>query len=162
MEATENALAKKSNEELFFFFKHDGSIDFPKKLAAGKILYNRKYDRRKLAEEKKKITDELNKEIEICINPEKIKREHKAQLKKNLIWSLILTIVVATITIINSNQLVSSILTELAMISASIIAMPFIRYLWGNRSLQKKLREGKRNLQVLESRLEIIEQEWPF
>ncbi len=162
----DNPLAQKSTTDLLFFFKHDGSIDFSKKLAAGKILYDRKYDRRKLAEEKKKIKGDIQQQIAQDCNTKNIEANHKKDLIRNIFWSLALVVFVNTLTIVSNKEtnhaFLNDLIIELTLTTAIIMAMPFIRHIFKINTLKKKLGECKKNRELLENRLQQIEQEWPF
>jgi len=161
----DNTFTQKSTTDLLFFFKHEGSIDFSKKLAAGKILYERKYDRRKLAEEKKKIKDDIRQQITNDCNPKNIEADHKKELIRNIFWSLALVVFVNSITIINNkgtDTFINDLIIELTLTTAIIMAMPFIRHIFKHNTLKNKLEECQRNRELLEHRLLKIEQKWPF
>ncbi|HKK59169.1 MAG TPA: hypothetical protein VJ937_06805 [Salinivirga sp.] len=161
----DNTFTQKSTTDLLFFFKHEGSIDFSKKLAAGKILYERKYDRRKLAEEKKKIKDDIRQQITNDCNPKNIEADHKKELIRNIFWSLALVVFVNSLTIVSNkgtDNFFNDLIIELTLTTIIILAMPFIRHIFKTNTLKKKLEECKRNRLLLENRLQKIEQEWPF
>ncbi|ALO15213.1 hypothetical protein L21SP5_01567 [Salinivirga cyanobacteriivorans] len=160
-----SALEKRTTEELLFFFAHDGSIDFSKKLAAGKILYDKKYDRHKLAEEKKKIKDDIRQQITNDCNPKNIEADHKKELIRNIFWSLALVVFVNSLTIVSNkgtDTFINDLIIELTLTTAIIMAMPFIRHIFKHNTLKNKLEECQRNRELLEHRLLKIEQEWPF
>ena len=162
MKTSQNTFNQKSTQDLLFFFKHDGSIDFNKKLIAGKELFNRKYDRHKLSEEKNKIIQGIKSELKQYGNPEHIKNQHKKDLYKNLAWAFALNILIISVKIFSSEEINKALGYELLTITSGIILLPIIHFLWRTRILKKKLDEGIRNKAVLEDRLNTMEKEWPF
>ncbi|MBN1988484.1 MAG: hypothetical protein JW783_03715 [Bacteroidales bacterium] len=56
-------LGAEDSETLFFILKHDESVDFDKKLMAGRILYERNYDSAKLKEEKQLIIKSIQQRV---------------------------------------------------------------------------------------------------
>ena len=59
----EKFMNSESSENLFFYFKHDGAIDFQRKVIAGKVLNERGFDRNKLIEEKQLIVGSIEEQI---------------------------------------------------------------------------------------------------
>ncbi|MFO7864995.1 MAG: hypothetical protein R6U85_13435, partial [Salinivirgaceae bacterium] len=138
----------KTTEELFFYFKHDGSIDFQKKLAAGKLLYARKFDRRILKEEKSRIVENIHAEMRECESPEAIEQNYRKSARKNAITSLLL---VAALALgyagwhLYTTGGFNSLLPQLPYDALGIIALPLGRYVWVDRLVVKNVRNAKRN-----------------
>lgn len=78
----------KESEELFFYFKHDGAINFEKKIIAGKILNDRGFDRKKLQAEKQLIIDSIKTQIKNYENENRSVETHKKKINRGLFFGL--------------------------------------------------------------------------
>ncbi|MDA3865534.1 MAG: hypothetical protein PF489_02165 [Salinivirgaceae bacterium] len=158
-------MESKTTEELFFYFKHDGSIDFPKKLAAGKLLYSRKFDRKLLAEEKRKIIENIHAEMKECESPDSIEQNYRKAVRKNVIVSLSIMTALAVVYAgwhFYRTGGTENMFTQLPYDALSVVVLPVWRYVWVNRLVVKKVRNAKRNYRLLQARLNTIETEWSF
>ena len=89
----------------------------------------------------------------------------KKELIRNIFWSLALVVFVNSLTIASNkgtDNFLNDLIIELTLTTALIMAMPFIRHIFKHNTLKKQLEECKRNRELLENRLQKIEQEWPF
>jgi len=80
-----NHLNKESTEKLFYNFKHDGLLDFEKKIISGKILYLRNYNLLKLKEEKSLIVESIKSLIRGYISYSAIAYEKKRIVIKSIL-----------------------------------------------------------------------------
>lgn len=83
--AIKDALQAENDDALFYCFKHDGAIDFNRKLAAGVILHERGYALDALVHEKNLIINDTQQEIEQYSNASLLAKKNRKQLSKK-IW----------------------------------------------------------------------------
>ncbi|MDD4375033.1 MAG: hypothetical protein PHG67_14065 [Bacteroidales bacterium] len=76
----ENAMNSEDSEKLFFYYKHDGAIDFEKKIIAGKILNERGFDRQKLLDEKQLIIGSIMDQIRCYANTDHLLSKNKRKI----------------------------------------------------------------------------------
>lgn len=84
-----NSLRNESTENLFSFFKHKGSYNFQKKILAGKILCERKYDKQILRTEKEKIVQNLHKDLWLFYSNHDLKQKSKSKNRKKIFFVII-------------------------------------------------------------------------
>ncbi len=84
----ENAMSSEDSEKLFFYFKHDGAIDFEKKIIAGKILNERGFDRKKLLDEEQLIIGSIKDQISSYENTNLLIAKNKRKINKGIFLGL--------------------------------------------------------------------------
>lgn len=165
MTELEKSLKDENNEELFFFFKHGGSLNFEKKIAAGKILYSRNYNKNELAIEKNKIIAAIKKQIEYYNNPKVTEKKHRRILNNNTLWGvghlvfLLLFYVFDEVILGKDVQYETFISLGLGIV---VIASIVIRIFNSKRIIDKLKKEDKKDCILQEQRLRIINNEWKF
>lgn len=155
------SLDTETSEKLFYFFKHDGSIDFEKKIIAGNLLHKRGFDKTKLSDEKEIIVNSIRNELKISESSDYLEKKSRKELNKSLYFWLGFTILFFSIEFIDhwkgNFELTSSliiILTGLTFLSYKAITY--------KKQLGKLINSGIKNNELLRLRLRIIQKEWPF
>jgi len=163
--ALENALNSEESERLFFYFKHDGAIDFEKKVIAGKILSERGFDRNKLLEEKKIIIDSIRHQISAFENADLLTK-NKRKINKRILFGL------AYISLFIVIGLKDIVLKEASLGRADwigvsvmiLLALTYIVYklITYKTKLKQLMAIDKKEKELLKFRLQFIEKEWNF
>ena len=158
-------LLSRTTEELFFYFKHDGGIDFNKKLAAGKILLERKYNTKKLRRERDIIVNSIKKDIAAFKDKSGLEESISKQHKKNIIYSIVKSLPIIALAIYlyfeeikkeNSNEYVFIIGILL------LIAMVVYRVYTIRKKLKEIIASTEEDNQTQKQKLDLIAEEWTF
>jgi len=83
-----NLMNTKDSEELFSHYKHDGFVDFDKRLVAGKILFERGFDNARLKSEKQKILIDIYTTIENCSNVKDLLNKNRRKIRKQCSYKI--------------------------------------------------------------------------
>lgn len=163
MEELRKYLTELPDEELFDYFKHDGALDFQKKIAAGQILHERGYDKTVLNEEKRKIVADIQAVIAQYDNPETVVNRNKKKLRWNLYYIIGLYILLVLSTVLRGRHngapfdwLNFGILTGLV---ALILIVRAFKY---NSALAKSIQKDYDDLELQRTRMGLIEEAWSF
>lgn len=163
MEELRKYLTELPDEELFDYFKHDGALDFQKKIAAGQILHERGYDKTVLNEEKRKIVADIQAVIAQYDNPETVVNRNKKKLRWNLYYIIGLYILLVLSTVLRGRHngapfdwLSFGILTGLV---ALILIVRAFKY---NSALAKSIQKDYDDLELQRTRMGLIEEAWSF
>ncbi len=164
-EHTKTDLSALSTEELFDLFKHDGSLDFNKKLAAGRVLHQRKFNIKELSREKGITVESIKKDIadyddKASLNS-KLSVQNKKSIKATTAGSLIPIIIFIYLYI----QLEDKNSNDAFFIIGGAIFLSFITIynLINYRNKQKKRgSEAKEDNELRKQKLKLITKEWTF
>jgi hypothetical protein len=151
-----------NDEDLFFFFKSDGSLNFEKKIIAGKILHERDFDNQKLVDEKNKIIKSINDIIGFYTNPTEFAEKKKKEKRNAILFGIFGNLIILGLYIYwylhsdneNENWLIFAILFFSGVI---------ILYLFRIKAKVPEInQEEKDDLELQKERLQIINNEWNF
>jgi len=159
-------LEKEPSEELFYFFKHDGSLNFEKKIVSGVILSERRYDKRKMKSEKAIIRNSIVNSIVNYEHSPQLVSKLKAKLKMSIVYGILISLIVyllpygfsyvkgESITLSNNYTLL---VTGIAFFS--FILYQIITY---NRRINNLVKQSSEDCELQKSRLEILDNMWHF
>lgn len=151
-----------NDEGLFFIYKSDGSLNFEKKIIAGKILHERGYDNKKLVDEKNKIIKSINDIIGFYTNPTEFAEKKKKEKRNAILFGIFGNLIILMLYIYwylqsdneNENWLIFAIL----FFSGVIIV-----YLFRIKAKVPEInQEEKDDLELQRKRLQIINNELKF
>lgn len=158
-------LEKESDEELFLFFKSEGAIDFEKKIIAGILLQQRKYDKKVLQGEKDNILETYQKQIQENNNTDQIIAKKKKEVRNSALFALAILTITVMVQWQNSNGMTLQNQPPIyvyILLSILFVSLFVYRALSYQNKVAKKIEEEKENTEILQKRLQIIEQEWDF
>jgi len=164
-QALKNELEKESDEDLFFFFKSDGSLDFEKKIIAGIILQERHYDKKVLQGEKDIILKSYKDRIEENKNTDNIISKKKKEVRNSGFFAIATLIITAMVYWQRySGRSLQNQPPEYVYI---LVALLFIGlFIYRLLSYKDKVSElvdaEKENTKILKQRVEMIDKEWVF
>ncbi len=162
---TYEALLSRTTEELFFYFKHDGGIDFNKRIAAGKILHERKYNAKQLKREKDLIVESIKKDIAGFEDKSGLQDKINKQNKMNTLYSILKALPLIGLLIYlyiqeinerdsNQNTIIIGIILLIAMAGFNI---------YKNRKKYKELIiSAQEDNKTQKQKLEVIDKDWDF
>ena len=162
---TNTHLQSLTTEELFYLFKHDGAMDFNKKLTAGRVLHERKYNTKELRRERDLIVESINKEIRDFEDKTALKSKMAAQNKKSVMATTFGSIVPIVIFIYLYIQLEDKNSNDAyfnlggALFLSSITIYNLYNY---NKKLEKLNIEAKDDNITQKQKLDLIAKEWIF
>ncbi|GEM_PF-4891721 len=158
------SLNRDTDNNLFYLFKHDGSIDFERKIVAGVILNQRGYNKYNLRKEREKIVAELNKKVDEYSKPMKQADKHRRDIRNSIIAAAITAVVYPII-----NILLQYFDTEKPFINTSTIAVLLMfavmltyRIFTRSKELKKLMNSDLKDLKIYKSRIAAIDQNWNF
>jgi hypothetical protein len=157
-----NHLDKETNDNLFYNFKHDGLMNFEKKIISGKILYKRKFDRIRLKEEKSLIIKEIESRIQKYGDKSSLENRKRKQVSLSILGTILSAIVSLFFLVypkIQNEGISSWELYSLAAFALSLIFFTIFRF---NKKVQKRVSIDLNDLKLQQQRLKIIESEWEF
>jgi hypothetical protein len=154
-----------SNDELFYYFKFDGALDFNKKIVAGKVLFERAYDSTLLNTEKQKLKESIEKQIaefEDKTNLEiRIRKEQKRGLV-GIIFSALATLTVYALCYFDASEMKTT-LKYLLIAAFIIFPLSWINRIRNfNKGIQEEMEQAKKDNRIHHQKLEKIEKEWQF
>ncbi|MCZ4696465.1 hypothetical protein DWB61_17525 [Ancylomarina euxinus] len=157
------SLEAETSEKLFYYFKHDGSIDFEKKIIAGKILNDKSFDKAKLLHEKEIIVDSILNELKISESSDYLRKKSRKEINKNIYFWLGFILIFLTLEV--KDYWVDKEAFELTSLLIIILTgLIFFTYKALNykKTLSKLINSGVKNNELLRLRLSLIETEWDF
>lgn len=159
----ENAMNSEDSEKLFFYYKHDGAIDFEKKIIAGNILNERGFDRQKLLDEKQMIIGSIKDQIGFYENTDHIIAKNKRKINKGIFWGLgyiIFFVMIGQTGFLFNHQPIDWI----GFSVMSLLVLIFITYklMTYKAKLNQLFAFDMREKELLKLRLQFIEKEWSF
>ncbi|MCT4636369.1 MAG: hypothetical protein N4A72_01560 [Bacteroidales bacterium] len=157
-------LDKKTDDKLFYLFKHDGVMDFKRKLAAGVILNQRGYNKQKLRHERDKIIADLNNRIDTFSKPMQRAEKYRRNIRNNIIIAAAIAIIyITTIILWRYFYAKEPIINNSTIIVLLLfIAMLMYRILNRSRSLRKLMKSDIKDLKIYRSRIAAINKNWRF
>ncbi|OYT16219.1 MAG: hypothetical protein B7C24_08920 [Bacteroidetes bacterium 4572_77] len=157
------SLEQKSTEDLFFLFKHDGAINFEKKIMAGIILKEKGYDKVLLSQEKKAIIETITNRLKISENKDYLEKKNKKKAKRKIFIGLgylsFFTIIGMKDYLLNEENLDWIYLSIMIIIGLFFITYQTIIY---NKTVNNLIDADNENNELLRFRLKLIEKEWRF
>ena len=157
------SLEAETSEKLFYYFKHDGSIDFEKKIVAGKILKDKSFDKAKLLHEKGIIVDSILNELKISESSDYLRKKSRKEINKNIYFWLGFILIFLTLEV--KDYWIDKEAFELTSLLIIILTgLIFFTYTALNykKTLSKLINSGIKNNELLRLRLSLIETEWDF
>ena len=163
--ALKKQLEKENDEELFFFFKSDGSLDFEKKIIAGIILQERKYDRKVLQGEKDIILKAYKDRIQENKNSDNIIHKKKKEVRNSAFFALATLIITGMVYWQKDNGM--SLKNQPPGYVYILVALLFVglyvyRLLSYKDRVSQLVEAEKENTIILVKRVDIIDREWVF
>ena len=159
------ALSKEKTDSLFFYFKHDGSIDFEKKVVAGQILHERGFYRHKLVEEKEKIVAAIEELLRDNKDPEKVKVERHKELKKGIIWVALPWLVFLFAKFVDflfDDDWENSDNNVLLVFMIAFVIILVYRIITYRKNLKQFMQSRVDDYHLQKRRLKVIDEEWGF
>ena len=156
------SLEQESTDELFFYFKHNGTYNFEKKLIAGKLLKERGFDTQILQKEKQLTIEKLQANLKKGETPDLLLRKSKQQVFRNMLSWFGFIFVFLSLEIFDNitNPEKSWESTGIIFaISLTFISYSFITY---KKNVNKLMYDGAKNNELLRLRLSYIDKEWVF
>ena len=162
-EELKNALKNENSDKLFYYFKHDGAIDFEKKIIAGKILHGRGYDQNKLFEEKQLITDSIEDRISSYENTNDLTAKNKRKINRGIFLGLGY---LSAFLLIGLKGYIAGEepLDWIAIAVMILLTLVFIVYklvTYGSK-LEDMLQKDMNDKELQKLRLQLIDREWDF
>lgn len=158
-----SAFKSNSSEDLFYYFKHDGAINFEKKMMAGSILKDRGYDQKTLSKEKKIIEDSIRAQLKESENKEGIKKRAVKKMNRKFLFGLgyftfflLLGLKDYWYQQEDIDWLYFSIMLSLGLL---FIIYHFVTY---QKKLDQIIKDELENNELLKNRLKLIEENWLF
>ena len=156
-------LEKKSTEDLFYLFKHNGAINFEKRLIAGKILKERGFDETKLSHEKNIIVNVLKDRIEKEGVLDFIKKKNAKKIRNRIfagIGYLFFFIILGLKDFLLENKDVDWFYISIMLFLGFVfIVYKIVTY---NKTFNSLISSDLDNNELLRLRLDLIEKEWHF
>ena len=159
----ETLMNSEETEKLFFYYKHDGAIDFEKKVIAGKILNERSFDKKKLLEEKQMIIDSIKDTIKEYENKKNLTTNNKKKINKGIFFGLgyISFFIIAGLKgfIMQKEPFDWVRISIMTLLVIVFIAYKLVTY---KTKLSDLLELDMKDKELLKFRLQLIEKEWSF
>jgi len=159
------ALNTETTERLFYYFKHDGSIDFEKKVIAGKILQERGFYKYKLVAEKEKIVEAIENLINDKNDPRKVKDQGRKELKKSILWAVLPWLIYLFAKVVDylfDDEWEGSEINVLITFGVAFVAIVVFRTIFYRKNLKKFIQDRINDCDLQRSRLKVINEEWSF
>lgn len=156
-------LGAKSDEDLFCYFKHDGSINFEKKIIAGTILKKRNYNKKVLSKEKDLIVESYTNRLKLSKNPNYFRKKNQRKLYSKIFLGQVYLAVFLLLSLkdfwLNDESLDTIYLIIVILIGITFSAYKILSY---KKDLAKLNNADYENDELLKFRLELINKEWDF
>ncbi|MCL3782174.1 hypothetical protein EMN47_17435 [Prolixibacteraceae bacterium JC049] len=157
---------EETTNDLFYKFKHDGSLNFDHKIVAGALLYERNYELKSLQEEKRLIIAKLKQQLQDLGSPSEIEEAIRKKTKRSLIASIVgFTFSLGTIYFAPIHKIDSSELIKQALLGLNLLAIVYTIVRFEKRvgkRVDKKLNKKMKELKLYQKRLNDIEVNWHF
>jgi hypothetical protein len=157
------SLEQNSTEDLFFLFKHDGAINFEKKIIAGIILNERGYDRIILSKEKELIIKSISDSLNITENKDYLVKKNKKKSNLTILWGAgyltFFTLLGMRDYLFNNERFDWFYLSIMIMLGVILIIYKTLTY---NKTLNNLIKADIENNELLRFRLKLIEKKWDF
>jgi len=156
------SLETETSEKLFYLFKHDGAIDFEKKIIAGNLLNERSFDKAKLLNEKEIIVDSILSELKMSESSDYLEKKSRKELNKNLYFWLSFLMIFLSIELVDHwTDMNFEFNSHLIIILAGLIFFTY-RAITYKKELGILINSGVKNNELLRLRLRLIKKEWDF
>ncbi len=152
---------EKSDAELFDFFKHDGPLNFEKRIIAGCILKERRYNNQKLLKERALTVTAIKDNIKEHGMTEKIEARNRKKINLSTLWSFVQLVALSAL----SYYMYQNGTTNLWLLYVPVaVGLGSLAYnvLTSSGRLKKLMDFDKENVDLLKYRLQLIEREWQF
>ncbi len=153
----------KSSDDLFYYFKHDGAINFEKKLIAGIVLKEKGYDKRKLSQEKTLIVESINSQLKASEAQDGIHNKASKKASRKLMFTIgyfIFLIAYGLKDYLYAEKEMNWIkFSVLLGIGILFIAYNIITY---PKKVNQLVKDEKENNELLRNRLKLIDEHWLF
>lgn len=156
-------LTTENSDKLFFLFKHQGAIDFEKKILAGKILNERGFDKETLKAEKELIVNSIRSKIKFYDNTDEVTKKNKRKINLNILYGAVYILVLLLIPLKDSilhNEAIDWI--AISILSAILLSFVGYKFYTYPSKLQSLQRSDQNDKELLQYRLILIEKEWAF
>ncbi|MBI9033898.1 MAG: hypothetical protein JEZ03_05445 [Bacteroidales bacterium] len=157
------SLEAETSEKLFYYFKHDGAINFEKKIIAGRILNEREYDKTILSQEKSNIANSITNSLKINEDLDYLTKKSKKQSNRNIAMGLgylsFFLILGMKDYWFNKEDIDWLYLLIMISLGLTFIVYKIVTY---KKTLNDFIREDVENNELLRFRLKLIETEWDF
>lgn len=157
------SLEKETNDNLFDYFKHDGAINFEKKIIAGKILHEKGFDKSLLSQEKNIIVKSINNRLKISEDLDYLAKKNKKKNNNQLflgIGYIVFFLILGMKDYFLKNEEIDWIyLSIMIFIGFGFIIYKLLSY---KKTLNKLTKDDLDNNELLRFRLKLIENEWDF
>ncbi len=159
---TDTYLESETTEELFYIFKHDGAMDFKKKLAAGRILHQKNYNTKQLRRERDLIVNSLKKEIAEFEDKSGFKNKMSIQNRKSTFFNVLSSLTSIAIYIYLYFQQENK---DKYFIAAGIILLIIVimyNLITYKQKFKKLISIAKEDNKTQKQKLDLIAREWTF
>ena len=157
------SLEQNSTEDLFFLFKHNGAINFEKKIIAGIILNEKGYDKTILSHEKKLITKSITDSLNINENKDYLESKNKKKVNRTIFFGLgylsFFSLLSMKNYILDNEKFDWFYLLIMIVLGVTFIIYKILTY---NKTLNNLINADIENNELLKFRLKLIENEWNF
>jgi len=157
------SLEQETDEDLFYYFKHDGAIDFEKKMIAGKILYDRGYNKAKLVQEKALIVNPIKEQLKKSEDSNYLAKKNSKKMNLRILLGLLIiflfSIKETVLPLFNDKPIDTVYLSIIISVGFVYIAYKILTY---KKTLQDLINTDLENNDLLKFRLDLIEREWKF
>ncbi len=157
------SLEQSSTEDLFFLFKHDGAINFEKRIIAGIILHDRGYDKNTLSKEKEIITKSITGSLNANKNKDYLESKNKKKVNRTIFFGLgylsFFTLLSMKDYILDNEKFDWFYLLIMIVLGVTFIIYKILTY---NKTLNNLIKADIENNELLEFRLKLIENKWDF
>lgn len=157
------SLEAETSEKLFYYFKHDGAINFEKRIIAGIILHDRRYDKNTLSKEKELITESITDSLNINKNKDYLESKNKKKVNRTIFFGLgylsFFTLLNMKDYIIDNEKFDWFYLLIMIVLGVAFIIYKILTY---NKTLNNLIKADIENNELLEFRLKLIENKWDF
>ncbi len=157
------SLEQKPTEDLFYLFKHDGAINFEKKIIAGKILNDQGYDKTLLSKEKKIIIETITSRLETNENKDFLYKKNKKKVNNKIFFGLgylsFFIIMGMKDYLLYKKDIDWVYLSIMIILGFIFVIYQMLTY---KKTLNNLINADVENNELLRFRLKLIEKEWNF
>jgi len=164
--ALKKYLEKETSEELFYFFKHDGSLNFEKKVVSGIILNERRYNKRKMKSEKALIRNSIVDSIKDYTYSPQLVYKLKAKLTRSIIYGVLISLLFYFLpygfNYVKGESIALS--NDYTLLVTIIFLSSFVLYqiITYNKKISNLVNQSNKDYELQKSRLEILDMMWQF
>lgn len=161
-QSLQKSLEKESSRELFYNFKHDGLLNFEKKIVSGIILHERNYSIHSLKREKSIIVNSINDQISDYKNSSKSAAKNRNKAKRAIILS-VLSAIIGLLLLFKDYffKPLEFSYSSLMIILFFVFTVGYSIYTY-DKKVQRGIQADIDDCKLLEQKLIIIKREWDF